>query len=185
MRVHELAKTLDITSKEIIEFLRGQDVAVASHASSLTEDQEKMVQKKFCAPAPAPAKEVVAEKPVEKPVEKAAAPVAEAKPAEATETAEPPKKKNIVQVFRPQNSRQAGNRPGQGRPGQGRPGQGRPNQNRYGQGGQDSSGLRQGFSYGQPQRPQRPVAKPVQPTETPAAKPVQPVQKPVQPVQNQ
>ena len=38
MRVHELAKSLDITSKEVIEFLRSKEVAVASHASSVEDE---------------------------------------------------------------------------------------------------------------------------------------------------
>ncbi len=163
MRVHELAKSLDKTSKEVIEFLRSQDVAVASHASSLEEEHVEMVKAKF------------ANKPVEKPAEK----VVE-KPVEGAEPAEPPKKKNIVQVFRPQNSRQNQGRPGQGRPNGGRPGQGRPDQ-RYSdprrndqrrRADDSQDGLRQGFSYGQPARPnpnRQAVQKPVAPA-TPAAK---------------
>ncbi len=163
MRVHELAKSLDKTSKEVIEFLRSQDVAVASHASSLEEEHVEMVKAKF------------ANKPVEKSVEKPAeAPVESAAPAE------PPKKKNIVQVFRPQNSRQNQGRPGQGRPSGNRPGQGRPDQ-RYSdprrndqrrRADDSQDGLRQGFSYGQPARPnpnRQPVQKPVAST-TPVAK---------------
>jgi hypothetical protein len=180
VRVHEVAKSLDKTNKEVIDFLRENNVEVSSHMSSLTDEQIEMVKGKF-----APAEKPVEAKPVEaKPVEeKPAAPVAEA-------PAEEPKKKHIVQVFRPQNSRQASGRPGQGRPGQGRPGQGRPGQGRPGQGRPDQrryqddsqEGLRQGFSYGQPVRPNRPnpnaaPAKPATPV-APAAKPV--VEKPVE-----
>ena len=166
MRVHELAKTLDKTSKEVIEFLRSQDVAVASHASSLEDEHVEMVKAKF------------ANKPEEKP-------------------AEAPKKKNIVQVFRPQNSRQNQGRPGQGSPNGGRPGQGRPDQRhsdprrndqrRRTDDGQD--GLRQGFSYGQPARPnpnrqpvQKTVAKAEPVVEKPIVKQETIVEKPVAPV---
>ena len=72
MRVHELAKSLDKTSKEVIEFLRSQDVAVASHASSLEEKHVEMVKAKFAnKPVEKPVEKVV-EKPAEKPVEKPA-----------------------------------------------------------------------------------------------------------------
>ena len=181
MRVHELAKSLDKTSKEVIDFLRSQDVAVASHASSLEEEHVEMVKAKFAAPK--------AEAPAEKPV--APAKTAEpATPAEATAEApaEAPKKKNIVQVFRPQNSRQNQGRPGQGgRPngnrqgGQNRPGQGRQDQRRRYDDSQE--GLRQGFSYGQPARPnpnRQPVQKPAT-AETVVAKPTAPA-KPATPV---
>ncbi|MBQ4560279.1 MAG: translation initiation factor IF-2 [Tyzzerella sp.] len=171
LRVHEIAKSLDKSSKEIIEFLRSQNVAVASHASSLEDEHVEMVKAKFA------------------PTAKAEAPKAEAsvKP-EAPKTeenvksetaAEAPKKKNIVQVFRPQNSRQAGNRPGQGRPNGNRPGQGRPEQRRNEQRrsyGQDSDGLRQGFSYGQPAKPSRPNQTAQKPTTASVTeKPVVPV----------
>ena len=174
MRVHELAKSLDKSSKEVIEFLRSQDVAVASHASSLEDEHVEMVKAKFAAP-----KE---EKPVEAPVDNVA-------------SAEPLKKKNIVQVFRPQNSRQNQGRPGQGRPNGNRPGQGRPEQRRSDQRYSDQrrryddgqEGLRQGFSYGQPARPnsnRQPVPKPATSTApvTPVAKPEVVVEKPVVPV---
>ena len=79
VRVHELAKTLNKSNKEVIDFLRESGVEVSSHMSSLEDAHVELVTKKF---APAP----------EKP-----------------EPVEEPKKKHIVQVFRPQNSRQAGN----------------------------------------------------------------------------
>ena len=112
MRVHELAKSLDKTSKEVIEFLRSQDVAVASHASSLDEEQVEMVKAKFGATKTEVPAEKPVEKPAAKPVEKPAEKPAEVK-AENTVAEEQPKKKHIVQVFRPQNSRQNQGRPGQ------------------------------------------------------------------------
>ncbi len=174
LRVHEVAKSLDKTSKEIIEFLRSQDVAVASHASSLTDEQVEMIKVKFGASAKTeePKAEAPAA-PVQTETKADVKKVSAEKASTETASAEPPKKKNIVQVFRPQNSRQAGGRPGQNRPGQNRPGQGgRPDQRRSRQ--DDQGGLRQGFSYGQPVRPNPNRVKPeapIQKTEVEAPKP--------------
>ena len=44
VRVHELAKSLDKTNKEVIDFLRGKNVEVSSHMSSLTDEQIEMVK---------------------------------------------------------------------------------------------------------------------------------------------
>ena len=73
VRVHELAKTLNKSNKEVIDFLREKNVEVSSHMSSLSDEHVEMVKNRFSAPA-----------------------------AEKTDE----KKKNIVQVFRPQNTRQ-------------------------------------------------------------------------------
>ena len=91
VRVHEIAKELNKANKEVIDFLRSKEIEISSHMSSLSDEQVAMVKAKF---APAPAAPSVTEAP-----------------------AEEPKKKNIVQVFRPQNSQsgRGGNRPGQKR----------------------------------------------------------------------
>ena len=83
MRVHEIAKELNLDNKDVIDFLRTKNVDVKSHMSTLNADEVAMVKARFAA-----------------------------KPAEAS-TTEAPKKKNIVQVFRPQNSQnnRQGNRP--------------------------------------------------------------------------
>ena len=88
MRVHELAKELNKENKEVIEVLRAKNVEVKSHMSSLEEAHIAMVKDHFD-PKPAPA-----------PVEEA------------------PKKKNVVHVFRPQNSQnnRSGQRPAGQRP---------------------------------------------------------------------
>ena len=70
-RVHELAKELDKTNKEILAFLGGKNIEVKSHMSVLTDEQEGLVKKAFAPKPAAPEKEAPAEKPVEKPVEKA------------------------------------------------------------------------------------------------------------------
>ena len=83
VRVHELAKELNKSNKEILDFLQEKKVEVKSHMSSLTDEQENMVKDAFGGK----------------------------KEASSEET---PKKKNIVQVFRPQNTqnrkRQGGQR---------------------------------------------------------------------------
>ena len=148
MRVHELAKELNKDNKEVIDFLRSKEVEVKSHMSSVSDEQAEMVRAKF-KPTPAPT-------------------------VEGTPVEETPKKKNIVHVFRPQNSQnnRQGQRTGQ-RAGQ-RPGQ-----------GQRPVGQRPERPMGQrPERPmgQRPTGAPVQPRpERPASTaPAQPkVEKPV------
>ena len=47
MKVYELAKELDIPSKELIEFLGGKQIEVKSHMSSLEEPEVKMVRDSF------------------------------------------------------------------------------------------------------------------------------------------
>jgi len=102
-RVHELAKELEKTNKEILAFLAEKGTEVKSHMSMLTEEQEGMLKKAF---APKPA-----------------APAAEA-------PAAPPKKKKIIAVYNAHNSRtgikdpRGDRRPNQTRPQQGRPVQG-------------------------------------------------------------
>ncbi len=87
IRVHELAKELNKSNKEILDFLQEKKVEVKSHMSSLTDEQENMVKDAFGGK----------------------------KEASSEET---PKKKNIVQVFRPQNTqngkRQGGQRSNNG-----------------------------------------------------------------------
>lgn len=87
VRVHELAKELNKSNKEILDFLQEKKVEVKSHMSSLTDEQENMVKDAF-----------------------------EGKKEASSE--ETPKKKNIVQVFRPQNTqngkRQGGQRSNNG-----------------------------------------------------------------------
>ncbi|EGN30599.1 hypothetical protein HMPREF0993_01099 [Lachnospiraceae bacterium 5_1_57FAA] len=107
IKVYELAKELDVPSKEVIEFLGGKNIEVKNHMSSL-EDADADMARKALAKS-----------------NKDAAPKPEA---------EAPKKKNIVHVFRPQNTQNGakqGRRPqGQGRPQHNRqaPQQGRPMQ---------------------------------------------------------
>ncbi len=126
MKVYELAKELGKSSKELLEFLGEKNIEVKSHMSSIEAGDVAFVKKAFGGKAETAKTDKSAE----------AAPKAEAekKAAEAPK-AEPsaPKKKNIVHVFRPQNTRdggKGGNRQGGRQMGGGRPGTGgRPMQN--------------------------------------------------------
>ncbi len=119
LRVYELAEQMNKTNKEILSILKDKGIEVASHMSTLSDEQIDAVKSE--------------------------------KSSEDT-----PKKKNIVQVFRPQNSQGGGRgRNGQGRPQGSRNGQ-RPQGNGNGQGRSQSNGNRQerpqnGNSQGRPQ----------------------------------
>lgn len=82
IRVHELAKELNKTNKELLDFLKSKEIEVKSHMSSLSDEQIQMVKG------------------------------AMAGKGAKTDGEDAQKKKNIVQVFRPQNSKQ-NNRPKQ------------------------------------------------------------------------
>ena len=82
IRVHELAKELNKTNKELLDFLKSKEIEVKSHMSSLSDEQIQMVKG------------------------------AMAGKATKTDGEDAQKKKNIVQVFRPQNSK-LNNRPKQ------------------------------------------------------------------------
>ena len=101
MRVHELAKELGMDNKELMEMLEKKNVEVKTHMSSLEDNVVNDIRKNV-------KKGTDAGKSVE--VDKAAE---AAKPVE-----EAPKKKNIVQVFRPQNSKSGSRMQQGGRQGQ-------------------------------------------------------------------
>ena len=119
LRVYELAEQMNKTNKEILSILKDKGIEVASHMSTLSDEQIDAVKS-----------EKISE--------------------------DTPKKKNIVQVFRPQNSQGGGRgRNGQGRPQGSRNGQ-RPQGNGNGQGRSQGNGNRQerpqnGNSQGRPQ----------------------------------
>ena len=119
LRVYELAEQMNKTNKEILSILKDKGIEVASHMSTLSDEQIDAVKSE--------------------------------KSSEDT-----PKKKNIVQVFRPQNSQGGGRgRNGQGRQQGSRNGQ-RSQGNGNGQGRPQGNGNRQerpqnGNSQGRPQ----------------------------------
>ena len=115
MRVHELAKELNIKSQEIIDALSTTEYAVKSASSGLEDDAQKIVRSKFIkkddAPKAAPkAEEKAASAP--KAEEKKATPKTEEKKAEDGKE-RPKKKSSISAVFNAQYSKQS-RRPGQG-----------------------------------------------------------------------
>ena len=126
IKVYELAKELGVESKDIIKFLDSKNIEV-KHMSTLEDTTAGMVRSSMPKSA--------------KPVEEASTEAA----------AEAPKKKNIVHVFRPQNTQngKAGRRAGGAR---------------QGQSGNGRSAVRQGkpmqVNNG---RPSRNAARPVQP----------------------
>ncbi len=95
MKVHELAKELNITSKEIVTFLQDKGIEVKAAQSSVEDDAIEMVKKQFSADKPAK-EEVKAEV------------KAEAKPVEKKEEDAPKKKKKIIFVSNPQHSKMPG-----------------------------------------------------------------------------
>ena len=118
MKVHELAKELDVQSKDIIAFLHEKGIEVKAAQSTIDDDAVASVRNKFSKKA-APKAEPVKEAPKAEPVK--AAPAAEAKPAAAPagDAQAPVKKKKIIFVNNPHNSKmpgqsQGGNRPQQG-----------------------------------------------------------------------
>ena len=130
MKISELAKDLNITSKEVIAFLQGQGFDYKSPQKILDADTENLVRKNMgAASAPAekkeekPEKKAVEKKPEEKAVvkeetEKKVEPVkendgADAKKSESPKGEEKPKKKkNIIFVGNPQNSKMGGQNAG-------------------------------------------------------------------------
>ena len=134
MRVHELAKELGIENKQIIEFLSTTEHAVKSHSSSVEDEVQAMVRKKFgkgeSAKAAEPAKTENATPKTENTAPKAENATTKTENAENAER--PKKKSSITAVFNAQYSKQGGGHGNNRRPGgqgNGRPGNGdrRPN----------------------------------------------------------
>ena len=102
MRVHELAKELNIKSQDIIELLSTTDYAVKSASSGIEDAAQAVVRNKF------------SKKEDTKPAAKAEKAVTKAEDAKTEEGKERPKKKSsITAVFNAQYSKQS-RRPGQG-----------------------------------------------------------------------
>lgn len=121
MKVHELAKELEIQSKDIVAFLQGKGVEVKAAQSSVDETAIELVKKQF-------GNRIGAEiKPQTAKPEKNQAEAQPEKPAEIkTEAAEikteaPKKKKNIIFVSNPQNSKMPGGQRAQHKPAPAKP----------------------------------------------------------------
>ena len=101
MRVHELAKELNINSKELLEFLSSKNEKIKTSSNSVSEDEIALAKKQFVKKEQKP---VTENKP-----EKEAKEAKETKEQPKEESAQAPKqdapvKKKIVSVYNPQNS---------------------------------------------------------------------------------
>ena len=117
MKVHELAKELEIQSKDVLAFLQEKGYEVKAAQSSVEDDQIALVKGHFGKT------EVKKAAPQQPAVKQESAPVKEAP--QADKGAEPKKKKTIIFVSNPHNSKMPGNRQQMNnnnrRPGQGAP----------------------------------------------------------------
>lgn len=166
IKIHELAKELDTQSKEVLAFLQEKGIGAKAAQSTIEEDAAALVRKHFSGST---AKEQdKAEKEAKKPeiaaAEKTAAP--EAREAATAEEA-PKKKKKIIFVSNPQNSRAPGQQGGRPQGAQARPQGGRP----QGQGGRPGANGRPGQNM-----PVRPIKPLTPPSPTPSVQMVPPTQ---------
>ena len=105
MKVHELAKELEIQSKDVIAFLQEKGIEVKAAQSSVEEEHVAMVKGHF---GKGEAKEETEPKAVKEPEAEIPAAKAEAPAAKAEA---PKKKKTIIFVSNPQNSKMPGSKP--------------------------------------------------------------------------
>ena len=103
IKVHELAKEIDRSSKEVVAFLQENGIEAKAAQSSVEDAAADMVRKHFGGKTQ---ETKVEETKVETP--KAEAPKAEAPKAEEAKTEAPKKKKNIVFISNPQYSKMPG-----------------------------------------------------------------------------
>ena len=170
MKVHELAKELNIQSKDIITLLQGKGIEVKAAQSSIEDDAIAIVKKTYGATVAetekAPEKEVVkaaenasapkAEPAADKQQAQAEAPAQKQQAAAPRGEEAPKKKKKIIFVSNPHNSNIPGQRQGGGdrRPMQGQ--------------GQGNRPANQGNRPGQNQRPQEAPHKIIRPLTAPS-----------------
>ena len=115
MKVHELAKELEIQSKDVLAFLQEKGFEVKAAQSSVEDDQIALVKGHFgkteTPVAKAPKKAAPAEKTPQKAEDAAKEAVSENKSVEGDKTVAPKKKKTIIFVSNPHNSKMPGQRP--------------------------------------------------------------------------
>lgn len=155
MKVHELAKELDRKSKELIDFLQAKGYEVKVAQSSIEDEAIALVRKEFgameqgkAAVAENKAAEEKAGKAEDAPKKKEAPAVENAK---KEEKAEAPKKKRIIFVSNPHNSKMSG----------------RPSQGQGAGGGQQNRGNNRPSNGARPVQPQNAPHKIVRPTQKP------------------
>ena len=177
IKVHELAKELDKHSKDILNFLQEKGVEAKAAQSSLDDDVASMVRRTFGGQSAGSAAKPAEHAPAGE-LKMAENKEAETKAPEQAAGEQPKKKKKIIFVSNPQNSKMQGQRPAQnqgGRSGQngqgsrggqnGRSGQGSQN----GRGGQNSQNGR-GGQNGRNQQAAAPV-RPIKPLTPPSPTP--------------
>lgn len=159
MKIYELAKEIDKTNKEILTFLAEKGIEAKSHMNTIEEDTVEMVRKAFSVKKEAP-------KETDSKVE--AGTEAKSEPAK--------KKKSIIFVSNPHNSKMPGARPQGG--GQRSQGGQRPQKNRPGKPAEKELN---------PFRPQvpKPVVKPVVIERTEPAAPSNDTRRTAQKIENQ
>ncbi|MBP3351091.1 MAG: translation initiation factor IF-2 [Lachnospiraceae bacterium] len=168
MKVHELAKELDITSKDVLAFLQDKGIEAKAAQSSVEESAVEMVRKAFNKKG----ETHLTDNKVTEEAKKEAPVVEEAAQKAATaEEAPKKKKKNIIFVSNPQNSKIPG---GQKPKAPGQQGQSRPVQNQNRPGGYNNTGNKPA------QAPiSRPAIKPLTPpSPTPSVQMVKPQPQP-------
>ncbi len=136
MRVHELAKECNVSSKDVMAFLAEKGVEVKTASSAVEDAAADMVLKHFgvsAKAAEAPAAEKKEEKPAEKPVEKKpaqeSAPAAKPQGQQPAQQGDPVKKKKKTIIIVGGDTKKPQNRPNQGQ-GQGQYQGARPGQDR-------------------------------------------------------
>ena len=108
IKVHELAKEIDRSSKEVVAFLQENGIEAKAAQSSVEESAADMVRKHFGGKTQETKKEEVKVEATKAEAPKAEAPKAEAPKAEEVKTEAPKKKKNIVFISNPQYSKMPG-----------------------------------------------------------------------------
>ncbi len=190
-KVHELAKELEVQSKDILNFLQEKGIEAKAAQSSVEEDAAMLVRRAFGKGGSGGGavaettikkdkiKEEAKKAEMEKTAKEAAKPV---KPAEASTNDAPKKKKTIIFVSNPQNSKMQGQqRPGQGGNNKSQGGQNRPQGGKGGNGQNGSGGRGQGARGDRrPQAPApvRPIKPLTPPSPTPAVQMVAPKPQP-------
>ena len=106
MRVHELAKELNINSKELLEFLSSKNEKIKTSSNSVSEDEIALAKKQFVKKEQKP---VTENKPESKEAKEVKETKEQTKEQTKEESAQAPKqdapvKKKIVSVYNPQNS---------------------------------------------------------------------------------
>ena len=110
MRVYELSKQLEVTSKEVINVLKENNIDVQNHMSSINDEAIAIVKKAFTKAASKAEQKKEAPKAEPKTEVKKEAPKAETKTEvkkeapKAEAKKEEPKKSHISQIYNPQNS---------------------------------------------------------------------------------